>query len=575
MSIVDRLRKEITQVVLTRYAVTPDTVIIERPSLEVHGDFSTNAAMLLASVIKQSPLEIARNIVDDLSGLAMEYIDKIEVANPGFVNFYLSDNYFIDSLKNINTFSGQKLVAEALANKKIMVEFAHPNTHKEMHIGHMRTLIVGEALSRLLGCAGAEVFRANYQGDIGPHVAKALWGTKKIIEGENMSWLQVEEGYSLSEKAHLLGQGYVRGNQEYAENEDEIKALNAKLYQRDEEVMETYLLTRKWSLEYYQSLYLRFGTTFDKLYFESLVADQAIDIVKQYVGEVFEESEGAIIFDGEEHGLHKRVFITQDGYPTYEAKDIALAKEQFADFQFDQNVHVVADEQTGYFKVVFCALSLMNPDLGSREYHLPMGMVNLKGLKMSSRTGVLVTVDGLLDEVKSAVTRMAENSKLIGEQRETMLEQVSLGAVKYSILKNDPLRYVLFDLEESINLEGNSGPYLQYTYARCQSVLSKSQKRPDDSLLVSQNMTSAEREILRWLSRYEETVIQAAQLYKPNLLCSYLFELAQRFNRFYNSDAILGNDPVTVNFRLKLTAETARFLKQGLSLLGIDTPERM
>src|SRR5690606_16182807 len=206
-----------------------------------------------------------------------------------------------------------------------------------------------------------------------------------------------------NEKAHLLGEGYVKGNQEYEAHKAEIDQLNNQLYQQHPEVMPVYQRTRQWSLDYYDSLYARFGTTFDKLYFESQIAERGKQIVLENVGTIFEESEGAIIFNGEKHGLHTRVFITAAGNPTYEAKEMGLAPTQYEDFAFDRNIHVVANEQAGYFQVVIKALQLLDWEKFKGEYHLSMGMVDLVGQKMSSRTGVIITVDALLDEIKNAL----------------------------------------------------------------------------------------------------------------------------------------------------------------------------
>lgn len=487
---------------------------------------------------KLSPQEVAEKIVAKMQ----ETRYKIQIIN-GFINFWLSEEELITKLKS-------NFKDNSLAGKKIMVEFAHPNTHKELHIGHMRTLITGEALARILEASGAEVFRANYQGDIGPHVAKALWG----IRGMDLS---------LPEKAHLLGQGYIKGNQEYEKNKGEIDELNRKLYQKDPSVMELYNLTRKWSLDYYDSFYTRFYTKFDKLYFESEMADPGKKNILKNIGKVFTKSDGAIVFEGEKFGLHTRVFITSDGNPTYEGKEMGLAFAQFKDFPFDKCIHVVANEQAGYFQVVIKALEKIDPKFIGREFHLSMGMVQLVGKKISSRTGVLVTVDGLLDDIK----------KLLEEKfHKDNLEAVTIAAVKYSVLKTAPAMNSVFDLEKSVSLEGDSGPYLQYTYARARSVLRKAGVGVgfSDPGAKTAPLQKEELSILRYLYRFPEVVEQAAKQYAPNMICNYLFELAKRFNNFYNNCPILGN-----HFRLTLTASCADILKNGLNLLGIEALEKM
>lgn len=540
MQIQDQIKKQIFDAVKTAFPGTDlklEDISLEHPALEEHGDYSTN----IAKKLRLDPEKI---------------VNQLRKASPceakilnGFINFTLSKEELIKGMDA----EGKN---DSLAGKKIMVEFAHPNTHKELHIGHMRTLITGEALSRIFESCGAKVFRANYQGDVGPHVAKVIWGIKNLD-------LEKSEKLSLSEKAHLLGQSYIEGNKNYEENKAEIDALNTKLYQKDPTVMDIYNRTRKWSLDYYDSFYTRFYTKFDKLYFESKMANPGKKIVLENIGRVFEESDEAVVFSGEKYGLHTRVFVTKDGNPTYEGKDMALAPAQFADFPFDKCIHVVANEQAGYFQVIIKALELIDPKFVGREYHLSMGMVNLIGRKISSRTGDIITVDGLIDDVKNLLVKNDDPEST---------EAIAIGAIKYSVLKTGPTQNAAFDLEKSVSLDGDSGPYIQYTYARARSVLRKSSVKGHSSLVTNDKsqMTAEELALLRWMYRFPEVVEAAAKTYSPNLICSYLFELAKRFNNFYNNCPILENE-----FRLNLTEATSKILKNGLNLLGILALEKM
>ncbi|OGM28536.1 arginine--tRNA ligase [Candidatus Woesebacteria bacterium RIFCSPHIGHO2_01_FULL_41_10] len=579
------MKEKITEAI--KKATGVEDPVVEYPANPEHGDYSTNVAMIMfpnsdvwSSLVRtdqsiSSPHDLAELIVvktredKELS----QSISKIEVAGQGFINFYLSDEALNSQLFKVLE-DKENFGKSKSESKKIMVEYAHPNTHKELHIGHMRTLIVGEALARILGFAGHEVFRANYQGDIGPHVAKAIWGTRKLLKKNKTGWEEAE-ALSKSEKAHLLGQGYALGNSEYEENKEEIHALNKALYALDDDVKEDYERTRRWSLEYYDIFYTRFDTKFDKLYFESEVSPRALDLVKEYIGKVFTESEGAVIYDGEKHGLHKRVFITKEGYPTYEGKDIALAFAQFADFAFDTNIHVVASEQRGYFEVVFDALNQIDPKFKSREYHLSMGMVQLVGKKMSSRTGDVFTVDQLLDEVKSHTRELIKSGKL-EEEMEEIAEMTTMGAVKYSVLAASALQDVQFDVKKSVALDGNSGVYLQYTYARTQSVLAKAiaqGSRVPEKMVPQDNFSEHEKNILRRLAKFPEIVKDAAISYSPHIICNYLYSLAQNYNAFYGVEQIVGSEREAL--RLGLTAATGQTIKNGLHLLGISAPEKM
>ncbi len=571
--IISDLRKS-----LEKLGLSLDDIAIEHPVEESHGDYSTNIAMVQAKKVNQNPFDLAQKIVSSFP--KTDYLEKIEVVKPGFINLWLKTDFLGKQIEEVLKTKESFGKGNFLEGKKIMVEFAHPNTHKELHIGHMRTLITGEALARIFAAAGAKVFRANYQGDIGPHVAKAIWGIEKILKEKGIGWNEAD-GYSLTQKAHLLGEGYVLGNKEYDENKKEIDELNTKLYKKDPQLLPIYERTRKWSLDYYESFYERFYTKFDKLYFESQVADCGKKIVLENVQgpvsgrQVFEKSDGAIIFPGEKYGLHTRVFVTKDGNPTYEGKDMCLAPKQFADFPFDNCIHVVANEQTGYFQVIIKALELIDAKFIGREYHLPMGMVNMIGKKISSRTGEIITVDDLLDNVKSLLKELIKDNE--EKNSETVLEMATVAAVKYSVLKSAPTMNAAFDLEKSVSLNGDSGPYLQYTYARCKSVLGKAKIDMYNILTYyTQGITSEEKAILRTIYKFPEIVETAAKNYSPNLIASFLFGLAQKFNLFYDKVPIIKSESQELkNFRLGLTAATAQVISTGLYLLGIKVVERM
>lgn len=557
---------------------------LEHPADPNHGDYATNLAMTHWQSFKSSdhpqanqinnPRDFAQLIVDTINQIqdTQNIIKKIDIAGPGFINFTLSQANLTQFIHQLNQDPHQILHLESQQGRKIMVEFAHPNTHKEMHVGHMRTLILGESLARILSFTGAQVFRANYQGDIGPHVAKSIWGTIEMLKEQNQT-LDDVESLTHAEKAHLLGQGYVIGNQRYEENKTIINKLNTDIYNQSPEVLPIYQRTRQWSLDYYQDFYTRFGTTFDKLYFESQTADLGKQLVLQHTGTVFEKSDGAIIYPGEKQGLHNRVFITQDGNPTYEGKEVALAQLQYQDFQFDQVIHVVANEQAGYFQVVIAAIEKVHPELKGKEFHLSMGMVNLVGRKISSRTGEIVRVDQLIDDVKQLVKNQFSDDKITPEVLETVAEQAALGAIKYSNLKTNPRSNVAFDLEQSVSLQGDSGPYIQYAHARCRSILNK--QAPDNATPPSLTHPQ-EQQLARLLPQYTEIIEQAAHELSPNYICTYLHQLASQFNTFYAQCPVLNNqDSHVTNTRLHLTQATATILAHGLNLLGIAAPDKM
>jgi arginyl-tRNA synthetase len=321
-------------------------------------------------------------------------------------------------------------------------------------------------------------------------------------------------------------------------------------------------------LEYFEPIYQLLGIKYDRCFFESEVFERGKEIVLENIGKVFEKSEEAIIFPGEKYNLHSRVFITKAGNPTYEGKEMGLAELEYDTFNYAKSVHVVASEQEGYFQVVFKAIELTLPYLTNKKYHLSYGLVDLKEGKMSSRTGNIVTVNDLLGVTSEKVREVMKESKAVDQK---VVSIVALGAMKFSYLKFSPRPNMVFDLEESVSTEGDSGPYLQYTYARIQSVLKKISvfAEPTEDI----DLDPHERAILRQLMYFQETVEQAATSLHPNLLASYLVNLARLYNLFYQASRIIGSEKQ--DFRLKLSLEVSKVLKKGLNLLGIEVPERM
>lgn len=589
---------------------------LEHPVDENHGDYASNVAMEAFSKAKserqkakwKNPLELAGVIAQILnSKFKIQSVERIEVAPPGFINFWLSKEAFgkelEQALKDGECYGG----GDSKLGKKVIVEFAHPNTHKLFHIGHSRNIALGESISRLSESQQTKVTRANYQGDIGLHIAKALWGIKK---------LGFKRPKTLDEKVRFLARAYVKGNGGYEGDEGdrkEIEEVNKKLYEGDEELIKLWKETREWSLEYFDRIYKRVDTHFDRLYFESEAAEPGRKLVLDNLSKIFKKDQRAIIFPGEDYGLHNRVFINSRGLPTYEAKDLGLAQLQLEEFSPEKIIHVVGPEQKGYFEVVFKAIEMVFPELLGKEHHLMYGWVRLKEGKMSSRRGEVVEGEWLLDEAKRRLQAKYE-------MPEDVAEKVAVGAVKYSMLRLHPASEIAFDIDESIRLDGDSGPYLQYTHARCRSVLQKvtrnsltrdSLEKEQVTTLRVNELQPEELALLRHFYKFPEIVQEAAEKFSPNLLCNFLFELAQRYNTFYNKHRILesgisnlesgektkilnsppapklrwaGKFPACAgasagrqiqSFRLALTAVTGNILKTGLNLLGIDAPEKM
>ena len=524
---------------------------------------------------------------------------------PGFINVWTTTDFAIKQLQKAINDPHNFGNSSINHGKNIIFEYTDPNPFKEFHIGHLFTNIIGESLARIYETTGATVKRANYQGDVGMHVAKSIWGMIKNMSEQHLTIEDLEQK-SIQERVSFLGQSYAQGAEAYAEDEvaqTEMKQINAQVYLSAQNVLvkkykwqpqvdyspfvkestyplnhieELYFKGRSWSLEYFEIIYKRLGTTFDFYYFESFVGEYGVQTVREFLQKgIFEESNGAVIFPGEQYNLHTRVFINSLGLPTYEAKELGLAPTKYNDFKYDISVIITGNEINEYFKVLLAAMNATHPELGKRTKHFSHGMVKLPSGKMSSRTGKVITGEWLLDETQRQVQEIIDsNGKVPEREREMVSDNVALAAIKYSFLKSSIGKDVIFDFNESLSFEGNSGPYLQYTYARCSSVLEKSEQEHNSASVPTQ-LNKEESLLLRHMIKYPEIVQIAAEQFAPNLLCNYLFELAQHYNLFYQKHQILKADEETKAFRIQLTQAVASILNHGLNLLGIQTVEKM
>jgi arginyl-tRNA synthetase len=551
----------------SRLLAPSQEIHLEHPADPRNGDYSSNFALAKFDQFSK-PMDLAQRIVDHFP--PVDYLEKVEVVPPGFINFWLSKNWLIDTTAKMASRKSKTgtVPGQPAQRRKVMVEYAHPNTHKPFHIGHLRNIALGESVARILEVLGNKVVRANYQGDVGLHIAKALYGILQNLD-------EKKSLKTLAEKIDFLGKMYVLGSGSYEEDaraRRRIIELNRQIYDKDPEVAPLWEETRQWSLEYFDHIYRRVGTRYDRLYFESEVFKRGLEIAKEAQKRgVLEESAGALIFNGKKYGLDTRVFVTREGFATYEAKELGLAELEFSEFgELDKCIHVVAPEQISFFKVTFKVEELIDPKkYQDRQYHLVYGYVRLKEGKMSSRLGKVVEGNWLLDETKK---RVLANFDL----DDATAEAIAIGAVKYSLLKVAPASDLIFDIDESISLEGNSGPYLQYTHSRTRSVLKKSQTNSKFQIPNSK-LTSEELSILRTIYRFPEVVLEAGESYAPNLIGNFLFDLAQKYNTFYQRHRIIDapEGEAVSDLRLVLTAAVGKVIKDGLYLLGIPAPPQM
>jgi arginyl-tRNA synthetase len=493
---------------------------------------------------------LARQISDEnLSG-----IDKVE-ASGGYVNFFLTADYLQHELLEI---SKQEHFGrnDSLKGKTIMVEYTDPNPFKLFHIGHLMSNTIGEAIARLYNASGAKVLRVNYQGDVGMHVAKAIWAMQN---------------------GSAFGEAYTVGSKAFEEDEkakEDITAINDAIYKKsDKDINKLYDAGRAVSLAYFEKEYKRLGTKFDHYFFESEVAEDGVKLVEKHP-DVFKESQGAVVFEGEPYGLHTRVFINSKGLPTYEAKELALNKKKFDEFQPDLSVIVTANEVNEYFKVLLQVMKVMVqtlPGVAEKTKHIGHGMMRLPSGKMSSRTGQVITADAFIEQTKTALKERES-----GEIDDTTREAIAVGAIKYSILKQSPGRDIIFDFDKSLAVKGDSGPYLQYTYARLKAILAKAGESADIKPDTAELVQESELALIKHFLEFPEAIRESCELIAPQRLALYVFELANLANSFYEKVYILNDeDTARMSARLLLTRIASEILAHGLSALGIKTPERI
>lgn len=554
------LATKIAEIVEKLYAQKVE-IVLSRPEPQF-GDYATNVALQLSKKLNKNPREIAESIVKVIMDELSESISQANVAGPGFINLTCHDHVLLQSL------STATVLSQTLSGKVVVAEYSDPNPFKVLHAGHLYTSVVGDAIANLLDHTGARVHRVNFGGDVGLHVGKTLYRVLKRLGGENPEGLsEIPE----SNRSDWLAECYVEGTNDYEDNEaakGEITALNKRVYElhssndHDSPFAQIYWTTRQWSYDYFDAFYDRIGTKFEKYYPESSVAELGLKTVKEHVQKgIFEESEGAVVFKGEPYGLHTRVFINREGLPTYEAKDVGLIMTKKQEYNFDMSVVITGNEQLQYMSVVLKAIEQFAPELTRATSHLTHGMVKLKGnVKMSSRKGNILRATDILDIASAA------NLKATGKNDQKTI----LGAVKYAFLKVRTGGDIVYDPEESVALEGNSGPYIQYAHARARSILAKSTKK---SLDLPVDLQQDERALVSKITEYTSVIDRATHELSPHSICTYLYELAQQFNRFYEGNRVIG-DPREAQ-RLYLVSKYAEVLKSGLEILGIHAPETM
>lgn len=556
---------------------------IELTSNFENGDFFTNFSMRLFSNwnksisekinnktygsvgIFKNPLDLAEKIASEIEKIKPEYILKVEAVHPGFINFFLSPEYFSGEIKNVLEQKENYGISEKHKNKKILVEHSSPNLFKPFHIGHVMNNTIGESIVKLAKFSGADVTAISYPSDVSLGIGKAL--LILIEDGKD----KLDEFKTLREKLTYLGDCYVRGTKAYEDDESvvqKVKDITKVLYEKTPgEVLDLYNKCKEINLSYFKDIAKRLGSEFEDFIFESEAGEEGEKIVRENIGKVFEESEGAIIFKGEERGLHTRVFINKEGFPTYEAKDIGLLFLKFERFSPDISILITDNQQAPYYQVVLEAAGEINKNWKEKTIHRTHGRMSFKGQKMSSRLGGVPLATDVLDVVFAEVKD--KSSELDNETA----DRVAIASLKFSILKSMAGKDINFDPDTSLSFEGDSGPYLQYTAVRANSVLMKAKEVGIESEVIE--IKSETGDLEKMISRFPKIVSTSVDEWAPHHISSYLLNLSQTFNSWYGSTKILDLENSEAKYNLALTLATKIVLTNGLNILGIEVPEKM
>ena len=541
---------------------------------------------------KKSPEATAIAIGDYLksrSGMIKDY----NVVK-GFLNLEIGTPVWISCLDDMlkNEHWGQL----AANGKKVMVEFSSPNTNKPLHLGHLRNNFLGDAMSRIIEAAGYQVKRTNLVNDRGIHICKSMLAYQRWGKGETPETAQLKgdhlagkyyvlfDKYYKEEIATLVGQGV---SEEEAKKKApilvEAQEMLQKWEQKDAEVMTLWNNMNAWVYAGFETTYQTMGIEFDAIYKESETYLLGKDIIEEGLKKqvFYQREDGSVWIDLKEEGLDEKLVMRSDGTSVYITQDIGTCDFKYEDFPMDQSVYVVGNEQDYHFNVLFAIMKKMGRPYGEGLYHLSYGMVDLPSGKMKSREGTVVDADELMDEMfTTAAKHTLELGKIEGlteNESKNLFRIVGLGALKFFLLKVDPKKRMLFDPKESIEFQGHTGPFVQYTHARISAILRRaSTDGINEALSPIQNMHPREQILLAHLVRFEEVIVQAARDYSPALLAQYVYDLAKDYNGFYQELSIFNepDDPL-VTFRISLSRLTAKVIRRSMNLLGIEVPNRM
>ncbi|MFN0293290.1 arginine--tRNA ligase [Pedobacter helvus] len=541
---------------------------------------------------KRTPEETA----NDMGAFLQQHVDEVEGFNvvKGFLNLSIAESYWI------NLFNGTLLQPDFLAVKprgeKVMVEYSSPNTNKPLHLGHVRNNLLGYSVSELLKADGYEVIKVNLVNDRGIHICKSMLAWQKWGGGETPESSGIKGD-------HLVGKYYVVFDKEYkkeiealvaeGQTEDEAKKnaplikeaqqMLLKWEQGDAEVVGLWEKMNGWVYEGFDVTYKKLGVDFDKYYYESNTYLLGKDTVEEGLskGVFFKKEDGSVWIDLTADGLDQKLVLRADGTSVYITQDLGTAQMKYDDFGMDKSIYVVGNEQDYHFKVLFLILEKLGKSWAKGLYHLSYGMVDLPSGKMKSREGTVVDADDLVSEMiataKQKTEELGKTNDFSEADKEDLYTTIGLGALKYFLLKVEPKKRLLFDPAESIDFQGNTGPFIQYTHARIKSLLSRADYQFAAADYANIKLTATELEMIMLLAKYPTEISEAAKAYSPAFIANYLYEVAKLFNKFYHEapPIIKEEDAAVKQHRLNICKITADVIKSGMNILGIHVPERM
>jgi arginyl-tRNA synthetase len=558
------MKEKISEIISSLVSLNKEEVInlIETPPKEEMGDFAFPCFSLSKSE-KKSPLLVAENLTKKISKRLPKEISSIKPFGP-YINFYLDKKLLAEKvLKETKKKDWGQL---NLDKRKSLIEFSQPNTHKAFHVGHIRGTSIGESLSRIFEAAGNNLKRINYSGDTGMHIAKWIWCYQKYHSKEKLS----------NEESWIAGI-YVDAVKRLTKKEEfqkEVNKINKKIEEKsDKDINKLWKETRKLSIDSWKKIYKELGTKFDKHYFESEVELEGKKISQELVKKkIAKIDDNATIIDMKKDNLSVWVLLRSDGTVLYSAKDLALAEKKFKEYPSDYYLVTIGDPQTLHFKQLQKTLELMKKPYAKRYNFLPFGMVRFPTGKMSSRTGQNILYSDFIKETKEiAKKRIEERSKDLSKaELDKRALIVSIAAIKYSMLKQDPRKSIIFDPNSDVAFEGNTGPYLLYSYARANSI-TKKVKKEDKMKIIDIN--PLESSLIKKIDNFPEIIKKAYENLAPNIIANYAYELAQTFNEFYHACPVIGSPQK--QFRIEIVKAFKTTIKKSLELLGIEVLEKM